>query len=210
MIVHSVSSSTTTSDAKATAKRERILRAAVEVFAKNGFFASRVSEVAKEAGVADGTIYLYFASKEDLLVSIFREKVHQHLDALRATLLEASTPEERIRLAISHHLKALGADRPLAIVFQVELRQSLKFMSFLTREEVAVYLSILKELVEDGQRVGKFRNEFHPQLIANSIFGIVDELVTSWVLSEKEYVLSDQATEISDFVLYGLTSEAGS
>ena len=208
MILHSVSASTPATETRAADKRERILRAAVEVFARNGFFGSRVADVAKEAGVADGTIYLYFAGKEDLLVTIFREKVHQHLDALRQTLVEASSAEERIRLAIFHHLKALGADKALAVVFQVELRQSLKFMSLLTREEVAEYLSILRDVVEEGQRSGLFRTGFHPQLIANSIFGIVDELVTSWVLSDREYQLSDRAAEITDFVLYGLMQKS--
>lgn len=200
--------SSTIATTRAAGKRERILRAAVDVFARNGFFGARVSDVAREAGVADGTIYLYFANKEDLLVTIFREKVHQHLDELRETLSKLSTPEERIRAAIFHHLDALGSDRALAVVFQVELRQSLKFMSVLTREEVAEYLSILRDVVEEGQRSGRFRPQLHPQLIANSIFGVIDELVTTWVLSEREYVLAEQTGEICDFVLHGLASRS--
>jgi TetR/AcrR family transcriptional regulator, fatty acid metabolism regulator protein len=185
-------------------KRERILRAAVDVFAQTGYHNARVSDVARVAGVADGTIYLYFTNKEELLVTIFRESAHRHFDALRDALRAASDPAVKIRIAIEHHLRAFGADRALAIVMQVELRQSLKFITQLTRDEVTAYLTILKEIVEEGQKKGAFRTNFHPQLVANSIFGIVDELVTAWILSEKEYALADQSGEVSELVLGGL------
>src|SRR5204863_7313831 len=118
--------------ARGTTKRERILRAAIEVFARNGYFNAKVSEIAKAAGVADGTIYLYFDAKEDLLVTIFREHTRNYLQSLERELAHVRRPEERIRIAIRHHLEALGRDRSLAIVAQVELRHSLKFMSLLS------------------------------------------------------------------------------
>lgn len=185
-------------------KRERILRAAVDVFAQTGYHNARVSDVARVAGVADGTIYLYFTNKEELLVTIFREAAHRHFDVLKEALRTASDPSEKIRIAIAHHLRAFGADRALAIVMQVELRQSLKFITQLTRDEVTAYLTMLKQIVEEGQKQGTFRSNFHPQLVANSIFGIVDELVTAWILSEKEYVLADQSGEVAELVLSGL------
>src|SRR6202171_2844902 len=113
---------------RGTSKRERILRAATDVFARNGYFNAKVSEIAKAAGVADGTIYLYFEGKEDLLVTIFREHTRNYLQSLESALQNISRPEERIRLAIRHHLETLGRDRALAVVSQVELRHSLKFM----------------------------------------------------------------------------------
>lgn len=187
-----------------TSKRERILRAAVEVFARSGYFNAKVTDIAKGAGVADGTIYLYFDGKEDLLVTIFREYTRNYLRELEKRLAGVNRAEERIRITITHHLETLGSDRPLAVVSQVELRHSLKFMSLLSQQEVADYLNMLRKVVEQGQAEGVFRRNLHPQLVAKSVFGILDEMVTSWILSEKEYDLAAQAEPVADFVLNGL------
>lgn len=185
-------------------KRQRILRAATDVFAQSGYFNAKVSDIAKSAGVADGTIYLYFDGKEDLLVNIFREHTRSYLQSLERDLTQARRAEERVRVTIRHHLEALGRDRALAIVAQVELRHSLKFMALLSHQEVADYLNILRKIVEQGQSDGVFRPALNPQLVAKAIFGILDEMVTSWVLSEKEYNLADQADGLADFILNGL------
>lgn len=187
-------------------KRERILRGAVEVFARTGYFNAKVSEIAKSAGVADGTIYLYFDGKEDLLVTIFREHTRNYLQSLQRELATVSHPEERLRIAIRHHLQSLGSDRALAVVYQVELRHSLKFMSLFSQQEVADYLDLLRRAVESGQSNGIFRRSLHPQLVAKAIFGILDEMVTSWMLSEKDYPLVDQADQVAELVLTGLSA----
>ena len=109
-----------------------------------------------------------------------------------------------MRIAIRHHLETLGRDRALAIVAQVELRHSLKFMSLLSQQEVADYLNMLRKMVEHGQSDGSFRRNLHPQLGAKAVFGILDEMVTSWILSEKDYDLADQADQIADLILTGL------
>jgi TetR/AcrR family transcriptional regulator, fatty acid metabolism regulator protein len=189
---------------RTTSKRERILRAAVEVFARNGYFNAKVSEIAKAAGVADGTIYLYFDGKEDLLITIFREHTRTYLQSLQTHLESISRPEDRFRAAIRHHLESLGRDRALAVVYQVELRHSLKFMSLFSQEEVAEYLDLLRKIVEQGQNAGVFRRTLHPQLVAKAVFGILDEMVTSWMLSEKHYPLEEQSEQIADLVLTGL------
>src|ERR671927_634555 len=149
------SPTTETSQAFAgTSKRDRILRAAVDVFAQNGYFNAKVAEIAKAAGVADGTIYLYFDGKEDLLVNIFREHTRNYLQSLERELAHVKRAEDRIRIAIRHHLETLGRDRALAIVAQVELRHSLKFMSLLSQQEVADYLNTIRKIVEKGQQAG--------------------------------------------------------
>lgn len=188
----------------AASKRERILRAAIDVFARNGYFNAKVSEIAKAAGVADGTIYLYFDGKEDLLVTIFREHTRSYLQSLERALAHVRRAEDRIRIAIRHHLETLGRDRSLAIVAQVELRHSLKFMSLLSQQEVADYLNMLRKIVEEGQSDGSFRRNLHPQLVAKAVFGILDEMVTSWMLSEKEYDPAAQAEQVADLILTGL------
>ena len=195
---------TATETFSGTTKRERILRAAIDVFAQSGYFNAKVSEIAKAAGVADGTIYLYFNGKEDLLITIFREHTRSYLESLERDLATVSRPEDRIRIAIRHHLETLGRDRALAVVSQVELRHSLKFMSLFSQEEVADYLNMLRKIVEHGQSEGVFRRNLHPQLAAKAVFGVLDEMVTSWILSEKDYALADQAEQVADLILTGL------
>jgi TetR/AcrR family fatty acid metabolism transcriptional regulator len=185
-------------------KRERILRAAIDVFATHGYFNARVAQIAKAAGVADGTIYLYFSGKEELLVTIFREHTRTFLESLRAGLAEATTGDEQLRIVIRHHLEALGRDRALAVVSQVELRHSLKFMSLFSHEEVGEYLNVIRRTVDAGQQQGTFRRNVHPQLVAKAVFGVLDEMVTSWILSEKDYDLAGQADQVADLMLAGL------
>ena len=189
---------------RGTSKRERILRAAVDVFAEFGYFNAKVAQIAKSAGVADGTIYLYFDGKEDLLMTIFREHTRNYLRALEQKLANINRAEDRLRIAVRHHLETLGNDRSLAVVSQVELRHSLKFMSLFSQEEVGDYLNVIRRIVEYGQAEGTFRRNVHPQLVAKSVFGILDEMVTSWILSEKDYDLAASSEQIADLILTGL------
>jgi TetR/AcrR family transcriptional regulator, fatty acid metabolism regulator protein len=189
---------------RTTDKRERILRAAIEVFARKGYFSAKVSEVAREAGVADGTIYLYFDGKEDILLTIFREHSRRFLDGLLSRLAGVSDPREQIRRIIRFHFDTFASDRSLAIVFQVELRHSQKFITELTQGEVGEYLNLLRRVVEEGQAKGKFRKSIAPQIVANSIFGIVDEIVTSWILSDREQLPSEVGDQVCEFVIAGL------
>ena len=189
-----------------TTKRERILRAAVDVFAQSGYFNAKVADIAKAAGVADGTIYLYFDGKEDLLITIFREHTRNFLRSLQNELATVRTADERVRVAIRHHLETLGRDRSIAIVSQVELRHSLKFMALFSHEEFGEYLAMLRKIIEQGQSEGVFRENLHPQMMAKALFGMLDEMVTSWILSEKDYSLVEQAEEVGDLILSGLLS----
>jgi len=187
-----------------TSKRERILRAAVDVFAEHGYFNAKVAQIAKAAGVADGTIYLYFDGKEDLLITIFREYTRNYLQTLERSLSNINRAEERLKIAVRHHLETLGRDRALAVVSQVELRHSLKFMSLFSQQEVKDYLNVIRKIVEHGQQEGTFRRNVHPQLVAKAIFGVLDEMVTSWMLSDKEFDLPAQSEQVADFILTGL------
>jgi TetR/AcrR family transcriptional regulator, fatty acid metabolism regulator protein len=189
---------------RGTSKRERILRAAVDVFAEHGYFNAKVAQIAKSAGVADGTIYLYFDGKEDLLITIFREHTRSYLHSLEQSMANINRAEDRLRTAVRHHLETLGRDRALAVVSQVELRHSLKFLSLFSQQEVADYLNVIRKIVEHGQEQGAFRRNVHPQLAAKAIFGVLDEMVTSWMLSEKHYDLAAQSEQVADLILTGL------
>jgi TetR/AcrR family fatty acid metabolism transcriptional regulator len=189
--------------AKAADKRRRILEAAVHVFARKGYFAARVSDVAKKAGVADGTIYLYFRSKEDILVRLFDEVMSEHVAEARQAVRALPSAPERLLAIAERHLGVLGENRDLAAVFQVELRQSTRFMERFTASWLRDYFQLLDEVLEEGQRDGSLRPDINRKLAARILFGALDETVTSWLLSEKRHSLPDLAAPIVDLFLRG-------
>jgi TetR/AcrR family transcriptional regulator, fatty acid metabolism regulator protein len=179
-----------------TDKREAILRAAIRVFAKKGYFSSKVADIAGDAGIADGTVYLYFKSKEDILHSIFDRAMEEFISEGKRELAEIDNASEKIDRIARLHLERLGADRDLAIVFQVELRGSTKFMEEFSATGFAEYLDIIRQAIEEGQKEGVFRNDLHPITCAKILYGALDEMVTNWILSKKSYPLPPMADEV--------------
>ncbi|MEW6131004.1 MAG: TetR/AcrR family transcriptional regulator [Acidobacteriota bacterium] len=190
---------------KANGKYELILRAAIKVFARNGFFNSKVADVAKAAGVADGTVYLYFKNKDDILVSIFNSIAEQALERGRAALSEINDPVEKLRRIVESHLEMYAKDRDLAIVFQVELRSSTKFMEQFSATKVTEYLDLIGRVIEDGQKRGVFRKTLNPKITAKILFGALDEMVTNWVLTHKRYNLVSTSEPLFDVFLHGVS-----
>jgi TetR/AcrR family fatty acid metabolism transcriptional regulator len=185
-------------------KREAILRAATKVFAESGYFNSKVADVARVAGVADGTVYLYFKSKEEILRSIFDRGVTEVLSEARAIIAEVADARERLRRIARLHLERLGADRDLAIVFQVELRGSTKFMEEFSAAGFAEYLRLIRDTFEEGQRAGVFRRELNAKIVAKVFFGALDEMATNWILSRRRYKLAPLADAALDIILDGV------
>src|SRR6185295_17203928 len=193
---------------KPNGKYEAILRAAIKVFAGSGFFNSKVADVAREAGVADGTVYLYFKNKDDILVSIFNHYMDEALAAGKASLAEIDDPIEKLRRIVRAHLERLGRDRNLAVVFQVELRSSTKFMEQFSATKVTEYLELIRAVIEDGQREGVFRAGINTKVAAKVLFGALDEMATNWVLSRKRYNLISTAEPVLDVFLNGVQRKA--
>ena len=188
-------------------KHQRILDAATKVFALRGFFQSKVSEIAKEAGVADGTIYLYFKNKDDLLISIFEVKMQEVITRFRDAMVDADDARSRLRLLIKMHLAEFQAHPDLAAVFQVELRQSSRFMREYKKGELKQYLDIIGEIVEQGQREGSFRADVPMGLTKRLIFGTLDEVVSTWLLAGKRYDLEALADPMVDLFMRGIRQE---
>jgi TetR/AcrR family transcriptional regulator, fatty acid metabolism regulator protein len=184
-------------------KRDAILRAAIDVFASRGYFNSQVADVARAAGVAAGTVYLYFRSKDDLLVSIFERTMREGLALGRQSIADISDPAERLRRLARGHLARLGQNRSLAVVFQVELRQSTKFMQRFSSTLVRDYLGLIREAIADGQRAGVFRDDVSPTAAAKILFGALDEMATNWILSRRRYSLEAEADTVVDLFLNG-------
>ena len=207
MTIHSVAlqsvSRRTKSDPTPGPKREAILRAATDVFAERGYFTAQVADVARAAGVAAGTVYLYFRSKDDLLISIFERSMRDALAEGRAMVEAERGPRERLRRFARLHLGRLGRDRNLAIVFQVELRQSTKFMERFSATLLRDYLGLIRDAIADGQRAGVLRSDIKATAAAKMFFGALDEMATNWILSRRRYSLEADADAVVDLFING-------
>jgi TetR/AcrR family fatty acid metabolism transcriptional regulator len=188
-------------------KREAILRAAIKVFANNGYFNSKVSDIAGEAGIADGTVYLYFKSKDEILHSIFDRAMGEFIDEGRSELESITKPADRLRRIAELHLEKLGTDRDMAIVFQVELRGSTKHMEEFSAAGFAEYLDIIRKTIADGQAAGDFRSDIKPIIAAKVLYGGLDEMVTNWVLSKRSYPLAPMANEVLKVFFGGILAK---
>jgi TetR/AcrR family fatty acid metabolism transcriptional regulator len=188
-------------------KRESILRAAIKVFAQKGYFSSKVADIASEAGIADGTVYLYFKSKDEILHSVFDRAMAEFIEEGRKELTVLSDPAEKLSRIAELHLEKLGADRDLAIVFQVELRGSTKFMQEFSASGFGEYLDIIRKTIDEGQRAGMFRSDLKPVVAAKILYGALDEMVTNWVLSKKSYPLKPMAGEVMKVFFGGILAE---
>ncbi|MGG0644704.1 TetR/AcrR family transcriptional regulator [Sporosarcina gallistercoris] len=185
-------------------KYKKIVDAAVSIIAQNGYHQAQVSKIAKEAGVADGTIYLYFKNKEDILISVFQEKMAVFADYVKE-ILEMDLPaSDKLYKMIENHFKVLHDDRNLAIVTQLELRQSSKELRFRINEVLKEYLTLLDALLREGIESGEFSSDLDIRLARQMVFGTIDETTTSWVMNDQKYDLLELAPRVHKLLLSGM------
>jgi TetR/AcrR family fatty acid metabolism transcriptional regulator len=163
-------------------KRERILDAAVRVFAQEGFYNAKVSQIAHAAGVADGTIYLYFKSKDDLLISLFEDRMERVNQNLRDALASSRSAVDRLRAIVRLHLDLVERNRHMAEVITVELRQSSKFVKEYKNPKFAEFLRLIGGAIADGQAAGELRKDLDPHILARALFGALDEIALAWLV----------------------------
>lgn len=186
-------------------KYYRIINAATKVFAKKGFFHAKVSDIAKEAQVADGTIYLYFDNKDDILISLFEEQMTVVLENMMEELSQEEDVVRKIEKFALTHLKLIELNKNMAEIIQVELRQSTKFMKEYKNEKFLQYLNLIAEIIREGQVKGVFKKEVIPGVAKRAFFGALDEMSRFWVLStHKKYDIETAAKQISGYFLHGL------
>ncbi len=190
-------------------KRGRILDAAIKVFAERGFHTATVAEIARAAGVADGTIYLYFKGKDDLLLRLFDEKMTELVAEARAEVAQQRTAPDRLRRFIQLHLALVERNPELASVLIVELRQSAQFLKAADRNKLAAYVEVIAEVVRDGQESGELDRSISPGTVKRAIFGALDELALAWLLSGRRTALKRTATEVADWLVRGLLPANG-
>lgn len=170
-------------------KYSQILDAAVIVIAENGYYQAQVSKIAKQAGVADGTIYLYFKNKEDILVSLFEEKMGEFVEIIKKRTAGIESAAEKLFMLVESHLSLLAENHHLAVVTQLELRQSNKEIRWRINEVLKRYLRVIDEIVALGVEKGEFQSGLNVRIVRQMIFGTLDEVVTNWVMSERKYDL---------------------
>jgi TetR/AcrR family fatty acid metabolism transcriptional regulator len=188
-------------------KPHQIIEAAIRVFARSGYYSSRVSDIAREAGIASGTIYLYFKTKEEILVTLFREKMADFVTFMRREIADESDPEARLRRLVRRHFTVLEQNPALAEVVQVELRQGHKFFRGASAHEVSAYFELIGSILEDGVATGRFQPDLPVKVATKVLFGAMDQVATSWVLGKRGYSLVDGADAVATIFLKGVTRD---
>jgi len=186
-------------------KYYRIIEAATKVFAKKGFYQSKISEIAKEAKIADGTIYIYFENKDDILISLFEEQMKGVIDNMEVQISGIDDPARKLERFASTHLDLIEKNQDMAEIIQVELRQSGKFMKEYKNEKFIQYLDIIGDIISEGQERGIFRKDVIPKVAKRAFFGALDEVSRFWVLSSRrQYDIRTVARQISEYFLNGI------
>jgi TetR/AcrR family fatty acid metabolism transcriptional regulator len=185
-------------------KYRRILDAAGSVFSRNGFHQSTVSEIARAAGVADGTIYLYFKNKDDILVQFFHFKMKQVFTRFQEEVGQIDGAVDKLKRLIHIHLSAFQADKDMAIVYQAETRRYSRFVEDQIREMAALYFDLVAEIVEKGQQEGIMRKDLYLGLVKRFLLGAVEEVISTWLMSGGKYDLTTMAEPLADLVFRGI------
>ena len=186
-------------------KYYRIIQAATKIFARKGFYQSKISEIAREAQVADGTIYIYFENKDDILISLFEEQMKVVLDNMVSQISREDNPAKKLVKFALTHLELIEQNQNMAEIIQVEVRQSSKFMKEYKNEKFAEYLDLIRDIIREGQEKGVFKKEVIPGIAERAFFGALDEMSRFWVLSSrKQYDIRTAAKQISEYFLNGI------
>jgi len=189
-------------------KPQQIIDAAIRVFARTGYFNSRVSDIAREAGIASGTIYLYFKTKDEILVTLFRDKMAEWVEFVRGQIATEGDPVAKLRRLVALHFSVLEANPELAEVVQVELRQGHKFFRGASAHEVSAYFALIGSVLDEGIISGQIRGDVPVKLATKMLFGAMDQVATSWVLGKRAYRLSDAAEAVATIFLKGVLADA--
>lgn len=187
-------------------KRRRILEAAVRTFGRRGFHEAKIAEIAAAAKVAEGTVYLYFKNKEDLLGVIFDERMDDVLARGRTIRSQVLSASERLRQVVDLHVGFLAADRDLASVFQIELRRSARLVERFSRSKLVEYFRLLGDVLRAGIASGEFRRGLDPRLAVRILFGAADEILSEWLLSGEKKPIAD-ARQLVGTLLSGFAGD---
>jgi TetR/AcrR family fatty acid metabolism transcriptional regulator len=190
---------------KAANKHSKIIRSATKVFAKKGFFNARISDIAKEAKVADGTIYLYFNNKFDILISVFEEEIGSLIDQVKELLAAEDDPRKMLEVFAKKHLTAMKKNKNLAEVIQIELRQSAKLIKDYRNNKFSEYVNIISSIIKLGQERGIYRESIRPGIAKRAFFGALDEISRIWTVGiSTQYTVEETTQQVLEIFLCGI------
>ena len=190
---------------KAENKHSKIISAATKVFAKKGFFTARISDIAKEAKVADGTIYLYFNNKYDILLSVFEEEVGKIVEKTEKLISKEEDPQKMLEIFTIQHLMAMKKNKNLAEVIQIELRQTNKVIRDYRNNKFSEYVGIIANIIKEGQNSRIYRTDIKPDIAKRVYFGALDEVSRVWNASlETHYTVEEIADHVLSMFLAGI------
>ncbi|MED0658940.1 TetR/AcrR family transcriptional regulator [Bacillus smithii] len=188
-------------------KYHQIIDAAVITIAENGYHQTQVSKIAKQAGIADGTIYLYFKNKEDILISLFQEKMANFIEKIKEVIAGKQTAAEKIFMMIENHFRILSQNPKLAVVTQLELRQSNQELRRRINNVLKEYLDFIEQILREGVESGEFAPDLDTRLARQMLFGTIDEIATTWVMNKQKYDLVALAPTVAKLLLKGFLGE---
>ena len=188
-------------------KYQAIIEAAVRVIAQQGYHNAQVSKIAKEAGVADGTIYVYFENKDDVLISVFKEKMGQFIEAIHRKMKPLPSVREKLHCLISMHFGNMAKNKNYAVVTQIELRRANPVVQEGIRQTLKKYFDLIDDLVEEGKQEGLFPKDLDRRLARKMIFGTLDQVVTAWIMKGAKYDLTRSVDPVYELLLFGLTGQ---
>ena len=184
-------------------KQEALFLATIKVVNEIGFAASSVSKIAKEAGVADGTIYLYFKNKDDILYQFISFKTESVFEKMNQAVAKGSNAETKLRNLIRCHLQEFQNDKNMAVIFQSEVRY-LRDIESQIKDISKMYLDLLSDIIEQGQIEGTMRQDLFVGLVKRFILGAVEGVISTWVSAHGRYDLVSMADPLVDLYMTGV------
>jgi TetR/AcrR family fatty acid metabolism transcriptional regulator len=167
--------------APAVDRRRQILDAAVRVFARQGFHACRVSDIAREAGVAYGLVYHYFNSKEQVMNELFTERWSLLLHAIEETDAREISPREKLDAVAGFIIDSYRHDPELMKVIIVEVTRAANSFGRTHLPEINQAYELIAKIVRDAQADGAFRDDIDPLIVSMWFYGAIEQLLSGWV-----------------------------
>ena len=190
-------------DQSRTEKYHKILNSAGAVFAEFGFYKATISQIAAKAGVADGTLYLYFKNKDDILYQFISFKTEIVFQKMNQAVAAGTNAENKLRNLIRCHLEEFQNDKNMAVIFQSEVRY-LRDIESQIKDISKMYLDLLSDIIEQGQIEGTMRQDLFVGLVKRFILGAVEGVISTWVSADGRYDLVSMAEPLVDLYLTGV------
>ena len=185
-------------------KRKRILDSAIKVFARTGYSDARMQDVAKEADVSHGTVYVYFKNKDALFVSIFQEILGELIKYLCSEIQKEKNAEDKLRRMISMQLDIIEENPDLTKLILIEFPRSGNFLSDSNTDVLSKYIDLISDVIKQGIDGGIFSIGIRTDIIATMIYAGIQGIATRWILDGMNYSLKVMHKEITDILLNGL------